>query len=99
MANVGEHLVAQLGMAGAQEAADAATPLERSAPRYAQLGDEEELEDLATEGDELALRELAWRKAQAYSLQQVAAAEREARSLDLVMELKCSRAGLVALGA
>ena len=32
---------------------------------YLERGDEEELEDMATDGDELALRELAWRNAQA----------------------------------
>ena len=34
-------------------------------PVFQERGDEEELEDMATDGDELALRELAWRNAQA----------------------------------
>ncbi|CAK9098897.1 Deubiquitinase DESI2 (Desumoylating isopeptidase 2) (DeSI-2) (PPPDE peptidase domain-containing protein 1) (Protein FAM152A) [Durusdinium trenchii] len=95
LANVGEHLVAQLGMAGAQEAADKATPAERErvAPKYLQFGDEEELEDLATEGDDLALRELAWRKAQAFVLEKASEAERDARTLDLAMELRCATDG------
>lgn len=70
---------------------------------------------MATDGDELALRELAWRKAQArdqggtkegrgtwhgqpnhagvqaYTLEKAAEAERDARCLDLAMELKWSR--------
>lgn len=94
LANVGEHLVAQLGMAGAQAAANAATPAERDrvAPSYVRFGDEEELEDMATDGDELALRELAWRNAQTYTLEKAAEAERDARCLDLAMELKWNSA-------
>lgn len=94
LANVGEHLVAQLGMAGAQAAANAATPAERDrvAPSYVRFGDEEELEDMATDGDELALRELAWRNAQTYTLEKATEAERDARCLDLAMELKWNSA-------
>jgi len=94
LANVGEHLVAQLGMAGAQAAADAATPAERErvAPAYVRFGDEDELEDMATDGDDLALRELAWRNAQTYTLEKAAEAERDARCLDLAMELKWNSA-------
>ncbi|CAE7671972.1 desi2 [Symbiodinium pilosum] len=90
LANVGEHLVAQLGMAGAQAAAAAATPAEsdRVAPRYVRFGDDDELEDLAGDGDDQALRELAWRRAQAFVFEKSAEAERDARSLDLAMELK-----------
>eukprot|EP00438_Fugacium_kawagutii_P020859 Skav209431 [mRNA] locus=scaffold805:119991:125153:- [translate_table: standard] len=78
--------------------------------------DEDELEDMATDGDEMALRELAWRKAQArdvegrggtwrdvggqptqrlvqaYTLEKAAEAERDARCLDLAMELKWNSA-------
>ncbi|CAE7398774.1 DESI2 [Symbiodinium sp. KB8] len=90
LANVGEHLVGQLGMAGAQAAAAAATPAEsdRVAPRYVHFGDEEELEDLAGDGDDQAMRELAWRRAQAFVSEKLAEAERDARLLDLAMELK-----------
>jgi len=81
-------------MAGAQAAANAATPAERDrvAPSYVRFGDEEELEDMATDGDELALRELAWRNAQTYTLEKAAEAERDARCLDLAMELKWNSA-------
>eukprot|EP00439_Symbiodinium_sp_Y106_P032779 s3419_g3.t3 len=90
LANVGEHLVGQLGMAGAQAAAAAATPAEsdRVAPRYVHFGDDEELEDLAGDGDDQAMRELAWRRAQAFVSDKLAEAERDARLLDLAMELK-----------
>ncbi|CAJ1386645.1 unnamed protein product [Effrenium voratum] len=90
LANVGEHLVAQLGMAGAQAAADAATPAERDrvAPKYQHFGDDDELEDLAGDGDDGAMRELAWRNAQNFVLEKAREAEQDAKTLDLAMELK-----------
>ncbi|CAJ1345604.1 unnamed protein product [Effrenium voratum] len=92
LANVGEHLVAQLGMAGAQAAADAATPAERDrvAPKYQHFGDDDELEDLAGDGDDGAMRELAWRNAQNFVLEKAREAEQDAKTLDLAMELKWS---------
>lgn len=88
LANVGEHLVAQLGMAGAEAAASAATPAEkdRIPPTYLNFDDEDDLEDKADDGDDQAMRELAWRRAQTFVYAKVAIAERDARFVDLSME-------------
>eukprot|EP00931_Biecheleriopsis_adriatica_P118921 TRINITY_DN94224_c0_g1_i1.p1 TRINITY_DN94224_c0_g1~~TRINITY_DN94224_c0_g1_i1.p1 ORF type:complete len:430 (+),score=68.36 TRINITY_DN94224_c0_g1_i1:317-1606(+) len=91
LANVGEALVSQLGLAGAEAAADAATPRpeDRVPPRLATFSDDEDdLEDKAADGDELALRELAWRRSQTYVYKKAADAERDARFVDLTLELK-----------
>eukprot|EP00930_Biecheleria_cincta_P010830 TRINITY_DN11317_c0_g1_i1.p1 TRINITY_DN11317_c0_g1~~TRINITY_DN11317_c0_g1_i1.p1 ORF type:complete len:543 (+),score=123.33 TRINITY_DN11317_c0_g1_i1:59-1630(+) len=89
LADVGKHLVAQLGLEDAQAAADAATPPKeyRAAPPFANF-DEQDVSDLTRDGDDVALRELAWRRSQTFVLEKAVQAERAAEFVDLEVELR-----------
>jgi len=50
--------------------------------------DDDELEDFAEDGDHLAMLELAWRRAQEYTLEVVDKAKADARYEDLLVELR-----------
>lgn len=89
LAGVGEALVSSLGASAAEEAAQAATPAleDRVPPPMAHLEDSD-LEDEAHDGNDFALREMAWRRAQVFVLERCTALERSDRYVDLTVEFQ-----------
>jgi len=86
---VGDQLVGRLGARAAREAASAATPApaERLPPTLAHF-DDDELEDEAYDGNDLAQRELIWRRAEAFVLERARAARRRLRTHDIQFEFR-----------
>lgn len=87
LAGVGDQLIGRLGARAAREAADAATPAERVPPTAAHF-DDDELEEEAYEGNDLAMRELVWRKAQDFVQEKAKAARRRLRVHDIQFEFQ-----------